>query len=49
MNNRSVEEKARSFLERRGVKFLLGKGVKKVEEGVAQLEGGDRIEFSAAA
>ena len=49
MNNRSAGEKARSFLERRGVKFLLGKGVKEIEEGVAQLEGGDRIEFSAAA
>ncbi len=49
MNNRSAGEKARHFLEKRGVKFLLGRGVKEIEEGLAVLEDGERIEFSAAA
>ena len=49
MNNRSAGEKARSFLEKRGVKFVLGHGVEKIEEGLAKLEGGQEVEFSAAA
>ncbi len=49
MNNKPAGEKARSYLEARGVKFILGNGVKDIEEGAALLEGGERIEFSAAA
>lgn len=49
MGNKRAGRLAKEFLEKRGVKFILGKGVEQVEEGKAILEGGETLEFSAAA
>ncbi len=49
MGNARAGELAKSFLESRGVEFILGKGVERMEEGKAILEGGEELEFGAAA
>jgi len=49
MGNVRAGELAKSFLESRGVRFILGRGVEAMEEGAAILEGGSRLEFQAAA
>ena len=49
MGNARAGELAKSFLESRGVRFILGRGVERMEEGRAILEDGEELEFEAAA